>query len=599
MQTSETIAIEPKSTMTDPLAVAQTILAGFNRHYSLFRYSAQRAKSLFEAGDWLGMQTLSRERIEYYDRRVRDCLRTMAPVIQTHVQSGPNAPSQRQQIFWQAVRQSFVSLLAEHHQPECAETFFNSVICRALHRDYFQNNFLFVRPAVATDYLDSNQPAYRVYYPAQTGLRQSLTRVLADFGMACGFDDLPRDVQRLARAGVREFNQRVSRDSSRRLAHDCQVHVLGNLFFRHQMAYVVGRVINEGTVYPFVVAMVRNISGRLKVDALLTCERELSAVFSFTRAYFLVDMQTPAAYVNFIASLLPRKTKAEIYTLLGLQKQGKTLFYRDFLQHLAHSHDQFELAPGIEGLVMSVFTLPSYPYVFKLIKDRIAKDAMTADIVRSKYQMVKLHDRVGRMADTWEYSQVALPKARFSESLLRQLQQVVGEQIHQDGEQLIFKHLYIERRMTPLNIYLGHAPAPLRRQAIIDYGYAIKELASANIFPGDMLYKNFGVTRFGRVVFYDYDEIQTLREMNFRRIPEAPDAQAEMASEPWYAVGPNDVFPEEFATFLLGRDEIRSVFLEHHADLLTPQWWAQCRAQVARGVFIDPKPYEAQPQFEC
>ncbi len=573
------------------------ILAGFDRHYALFRYGAQRAKSLFESGDWLGIQKLSRERIEYYDRRVRECLAKLNPVLARQAGSQDAVMSAQQQQFWQAVRQSFVSLLSDHQQPECAETFYNSVTCRALHRDYFHNDFLFVRPAVATDYLDSKRPAYRAYYPTRQGLRRSLTQMFADFGLACGFSDLPRDVRLLARMGSRELAQRVQRTSGHRLASDCQLHVLGSLFFRNSTAYVVGRLINEGTLYPFVIPLVRNVSGQVDVDALIADEADLSTIFSFTRAYFLVDMEVPAAYVDFVATLLPRKAKAEIYTMVGLQKQGKTLFYRDFLQHLAHSHDQFDIAPGIPGLVMSVFTLPSYPYVFKLIKDKISKDGMTPATVRSKYQMVKLHDRIGRMADTWEYSQVALPRQRFSDALIAELERVASSQIETQGDLLVLKHLYIERRMIPLNLYLVDAPEPLRHKAIIDYGDAIRELAAANIFPGDMLYKNFGVTRLGRVVFYDYDEIQPMTEMNFRAIPTAPNEEAEMASEPWYAVGPNDVFPEEFATFLLGKTDIRTVFRQAHMDLLTPQWWQGCREQVSRGVFQDPRPYGIERQL--
>lgn len=598
MQTSDTLVVEPKPVKLDPAEVARMILAGFDRHYALFRYGAQRAKSLFESGDWLGIQKLSRERIEYYDRRVRECLAKLNPVLAKQAGSQDPVMSPEQQQFWQAVRQSFVSLLSDHQQPECAETFYNSVTCRALHRDYFHNDFLFVRPAVATDYLDSKRPVYRAYYPSRDGLRRSLTQMFADFGLACGFANLPRDVRLLARKGCRELAIRLERTSGHRLASDCQLHVLGSLFYRNKTAYVVGRLINQGALYPFVIPLVRNVAGQVEVDALLADEADLSTIFSFTRAYFLVDMEVPAAYVEFVASLIPRKAKAEIYTMVGLQKQGKTLFYRDFLQHLAHSHDQFDLAPGIPGLVMSVFTLPSYPYVFKLIKDKISKEGMTPATVRSKYQMVKLHDRIGRMADTWEYSQVALPRQRFSDALIAELERVAPSQVETRGDLLVLKHLYIERRMTPLNLYLVDAPEALRHKAIIDYGDAIRELAAANIFPGDMLYKNFGVTRLGRVVFYDYDEIQPMTEMNFRAIPPAPNEEAEMASEPWYAVGPNDVFPEEFATFLLGNVEIRTVFRQAHSELLSPQWWQACREQVARGVFQDPRPYAANRQLQ-
>jgi len=573
--------------------VAAIILDGFNRHYSLFRYSAQRAKTLFEAGDWRHMQQLSSERIEYYDTRVRECVTRLALALRGTTPSSSDAATLTPELeaFWQETKAEFVALLAGHRQPECAETFFNSVSCRILHRDYYHNDFLFVRPAVATDYLDSRLPSYRVHYPLHQGLEPALREMLAGFGLAAPFEDLPRDTRSLARQALQALRDMLPRHDTERLAPDCQIQVLNSLFFRNKGAYVVGRLINHGTTHPFAIALLRRPSGHIYADALLLGENDLSALFSFTRAYFLVDMETPAAYVSFLSTLMPRKPKAELYTTIGLQKQGKTLFYRDFLHHLAHSHDHFDIAPGIHGLVMVVFTLPSYPYVFKLIRDRIAKPNMDHATVRQKYLLVKKHDRVGRMADTWEYSQVALPRARFSAALLDELRKEVPSLLEEDEDRIILRHVYIERRMTPLNIYLRRAGDSALETAVQGYGNAIRELAAANIFPGDMLYKNFGVTRLGRVVFYDYDEIQNMTEMNFRNIPPAPNEEAELSGEPWYPVHANDVFPEEFQYFLLGDPRVRSAFLKHHADLLEAAWWQACRARVTQGRMEDIFPY--------
>jgi len=596
IQASDHRQIErPRPAGRSPAQVAQTMLDGFNRHYALFRYSAQRAKTLFEAGDWRQMQQLSSERIEYYDTRVRECAARLSAELRT-VATPPESGKETTlppelEAFWQAVKTEFVALLADHRQPECAETFFNSVSCRILHRDYYHNDFLFVRPAVATEYLDSRLPSYRVYYPLRQGLQAALSDMLAGFGLAAPFEDLPRDTRLLARKALGALRLTLPNHATQRLAPDCQIHVLNGLFFRNKGAYAVGRLINHGTTYPFAVALLRRPSGHVYVDALLLGEDDLSALFSFTRAYFLVDMETPAAYVNFLSTLMPRKAKAELYSTIGLQKQGKTLFYRDFLHHLAHSHDKFDIAPGIHGLVMVVFTLPSYPYVFKLIRDRINKPGMDHATVRRKYLLVKKHDRVGRMADTWEYSQVALPRARFSDALLEELRKEVPSLLEEDDERIVLRHVYIERRMTPLNLYLRRASDAALDAAVQGYGNAIRELAAANIFPGDMLYKNFGVTRLGRVVFYDYDEIQHMTEMNFRVIPPAPYEEAELSGEPWCPVGPNDVFPEEFRYFLLGDPRVKEAFLRHHSDLLDPAWWQACRTRVAQGRIEDIFPY--------
>ncbi|MGH8712636.1 MAG: bifunctional isocitrate dehydrogenase kinase/phosphatase, partial [Casimicrobiaceae bacterium] len=354
------------------------------------------------------------------------------------------------------------------------------------------------------------------------------------------------------------------------------IQVLSRLFFRNRTAYVVGRVINGYSAHPFAVPIKHDADGRLYVDALLMDAEQLALLFSANRAYFLVDMEVPSAYVGFLRAIVPERTEAELYTMVGLQKQGKTLFFRDFLHHLKHSTDSFIVAPGIKGLVMTVFTLPSYPYVFKIIRDRIApsKDT-TRDKVKEKYVLVKHHDRVGRMADTLEYSDVAFPRARFTPELLAELHAAAPSQIEQDGDMVVVRHLYIERRMIPLNLFLAAASPRQREHAIGDYGEAIRQLAAVDIFPGDLLFKNFGVTRFGRVVFYDYDEIEYISSCEFRVIPPLPPGYDEMSSEVWYPVGPNDVFPEEFATFLLTDPAARGDFRRINADLLDAGWWRE------------------------
>lgn len=567
------------------LQIARAILAGFDRHYALFRYTSQQAKGRFEAADWHGLQRIARERIAFYDRRVGETVERLGTEF--------NAQA-LEEAEWQEVKQHYVILLAEHKQPELAETFFNSVICRLLHREYFNNDYIFYRPGVSTEFLDAEPASYRAYYPMGQehgqGVRETLLKILADIGLACPFENAPRDVRRILRA-ARRYLPRPFRTEP-----DLQLQVLSALFFRNKGAYLIGRLINGGEMIPFSVPLLRNQRGQLVLDALLMEKDQIATLFSFTRTYFLADMETPSATVAFLSSLLPNKPKAEWYTMLGLQKQGKTLFYRDFLHHLRHSSDHFVSAPGIKGLVMAVFTLPSYPYVFKIIKDVSGKD-VERETVQKKYLLVKLHDRVGRMSDTWEYSQVALPKARCHADLLHELKQVAPSVIEDTGDYIVIKHMYIERRMTPLNLYLQHANPQALEHAIIEYGNAIKELAAANIFPGDMLYKNFGVTRLERVVFYDYDEIQYMTECNFRRIPPPPTPEAELSGEPWYPIGSNDVFPEEFAHFLLGEPKVREVFMRHHADLLEVDFWRDCQQQIRAGKLRDIYPYPQQIRF--
>ncbi len=568
--------------MPQPAAIARAILEGFNLHYGRFRYVAQQAKARFESGDWHGMREAARDRIDFYDQRVLDAVTRIERDFDLTCLSDLERDS-----LWQAVKQQYVAALAHHRQPECAETFFNTVCTKLLNRLYFNNAFIFVRPGVATDYMDSDPPSYRSYYPATMGLRRTLRKIVIDLGLASPFIDIERDI-RLASALGRPFH----------VEPDCQIQILSNLFYRNKGAYLIGRFLNGSRIMPIAVPFLRNARGEIYVDALLFSADTIATLFSFTRAYFLVDMEAPSAYVEFLRSILPHKPASELYTMVGLQKQGKTMFYRDFLHHLRHSSDSFVTAPGIKGMVMTVFTLPSYPYVFKVIRDLIAYPKDTdREQVMSKYRLVKIHDRVGRMSDTWEYSLVALPRRRFAGELIRELLAYCPSVVELDDETVLIKHLYIERRMTPLNIYLMHATDAEVDRAIKEYGQAIKDLAAANIFPGDMLFKNFGVTRLNRVVFYDYDEIEYMVDCNFRRIPEAPNEEAELSGEPWYAVGPHDVFPEQFGPFLLGDTRIRAAFMKHHADLLTPEFWQRRKERILQGHMEDIFPYPQERRF--
>ena len=576
--------------------IAKAMMDGFNRHYRLFRTESARAKHRFETADWHGQQRAQRERIEFYDLRVKECVRRLEKEFEAGAQPMD---------VWHQVKLHYIGLLVNHHQPELAETFFNSVTTKILHRTHFHNDFIFVRPAVSTEYIENDEPAarptYRAYYPTRETLGDTFQAIVENFQLQREFADLQRDTGCVV-AAMRSRLDKV------RLRTNFQIQVLTSLFFRNKGAYVVGKIINGFNEVPFALPILHDDSGRLYIDAALFGEDDMQMLFSFARAYFMVDMEVPSAYVQFLRSLMPRKPRAELYNALGLAKQGKTLFYRDFLHHLRHSRDQFRIAPGIKGMVMLVFDLPSFPYVFKLIKDRFAAPKeITREQVKAKYRLVKQHDRVGRMADTLEYSLVAFPRERFSEALIAEILEHAPSQVEisdRDGDgrqEVIISHLYIERRMVPLNLLLQECfddgldlPGPRQRleSAVIEYGNAIKDLVAANIFPGDMLWKNFGITRGGKVVFYDYDEIEYLTDCHFRQVPAPRNEEDELSGEVWYPVGPRDVFPETFAPFLLGNPAVREVFMRHHADLLDPAFWQGHQQRIREGHVHDVYPYE-------
>lgn len=582
------MAVFPQA-LTDLRAfdIAQAMLDGFDRHYRLFRQTSADAKLRFEEADWHGQQRSQSERIEFYDRRVDEGAERLQNEFKV---------SEISMDVWQQVKLHYIGLLTNHHQPELAETFFNSVTTKLLHRSYFKNDFIFVRPAISTEYIENDEPAamptYRSYYPAKERMHDTWVRLINNFQLQLEFEDIHRDVRHIEEAVAAELGDFRPRANF-------QLQVLSSLFFRNKGAYIVGKIINGYRETPFALPVLHAPSGLLTVDTALFGENDLQMLFSFARAYFMVNMEIPSAYVQFLRSMMPKKPRTELYNTLGLQKHGKNLFYRDFLAHLRHSGDRFRIAPGIKGMVMLVFDLPSFPYVFKVIKDFYPpQKETTREQIKGKYLLVKQHDRVGRMADTLEFSNVAFPRARFEDELIAELEHFCPSLLETDGTDLVIRHVYIERRMIPLNIYLQEASPRQIEHAVVEYGNAIKDLVAANIFPGDMLWKNFGVTRDGKVVFYDYDEIEYLTSCNFRKVPEPRNDEEEMSGEVWYSVGPHDVFPETFEPFLLGNPAVRDVFMQHHADLLDPAFWQGHKERILGGHVHDVFPYDTRRRFK-
>jgi isocitrate dehydrogenase kinase/phosphatase len=585
---------DPPTSHTKAFKIARALLDGFDRHYRLFSETNRAAKQRFERADWHGQQQAMRERIEFYDARVQEAKNRL------QTEFAANGLSIE---VWQQVKLLYIGLLLDHRQPELAETFFNSVTTKILHRSYFHNSFIFVRPAISTSYIELDETlgptTYRVYYPTIENWRDTWVQLVRDFDLKLAFEDLERDATDV----VAELQRRLGALQPRA---NFQIQVLSNLFFRNKGAYVVGKIINGGQQTPIALPLLHADGGGLAIDTVLHGEEDMVMLFSYARAYFLVDMPVPSAYVQFLRTLMPRKPRAEIYSAVGLHKQGKNSFYRDLLVHLRHSSDRFRIAPGIKGMVMLVFDLPSFPFVFKLIKDFYPATKHTSrEQIKGKYLLVKRHDRVGRMADTLEYSKVALPLARFEPELVDEMQKFCPSLLEITGssgqQEIIIDHAYIERRMIPLNLFLKDASAAGDTAGIervtIDYGNAIKDLVAANIFPGDMLWKNFGLTRQGKVVFYDYDEIEYLTDCNFRHVPPPQDGDKQRSDGVWFDVGPKDVFPETFGPFLLGNARVRQTFMKHHADLLNADYWNLHKQRIQAGAMLDVFPYDPKRRF--
>ncbi|HNB72498.1 MAG TPA: bifunctional isocitrate dehydrogenase kinase/phosphatase [Acidobacteriota bacterium] len=554
---------------------AQAIFVGFETYQTTFHTITLRAQTRFEQRDWLGMQSDAVERLNLYKATVDQVVANVRAVLGDDLETIKT---------WEEMKSLYSQLIICRDDWEQAETYFNSITRRIFATVGVNQRIEFVD----TDYsIPPNLPKHSVYrrYPFQADRTQLVELILKDVPFATPFEDLHRDAQLVSNQLERHLK------AIHAWPFVEQAEVVSAVFYRGQEAYLVGRLRCGANLVPLVLVLINTPAG-VVVDAVLFEENDVSMVFSFTRSYFHVEVDRPYDLVAFLKSILPRKPKAELYNAIGYNKHGKTVLYRDLLHHLAHSKENFEIARGERGMVMIVFTLPHYDLVFKIIKDQFTypKTATRQEVI-SKYQLVSKHDRAGRLIDAQEYEFLELERRRFSSELLDELLNVAGQTVKVEDDWVIIKHVFLERRVTPLNIFLREAKPAQAEAAVIDYGNSIKDLISTNIFPGDILLKNFGVTRHGRVVFYDYDELCLLTDCIFRKIPRGRSYEDDISSDPWFSVGENDIFPEEFQNFLQLTGKQRDVFLHLHGDLFQVKFWRSIQDRLRAGEVIRILPY--------
>jgi isocitrate dehydrogenase kinase/phosphatase len=554
-------------------AVAGQLKLGFQRYNEQFGEISRRARVRFENKDWAGTRTDLAERIDLYNSIVRELTDQLESVLGTEFRSRE---------LWHRIRDAYAGLLENCVDAEFYKTFFSSITRRVFSTIGVDAYVEFI----ALDITPARDIAMRVSrrtYKRSGSLTGLIAEILRDYAFRVPYRDLD--------SSAAFVSHRIAEFESGR--HSPQwiraIELLETVFYQTNRAYLVGRMMGEDGSEPIVIALM-NGPGGIDVDAVLIRTEQLRVLFGFTRSYFLADLSAVGPTVLYLQELMPEKRIEELYTVLGRARQGKTERYRSFFHHLAESGDQFQLADG----VMAVFTLPSYDLVFKVIRDHFAypKECDRAEVM-AKYQLVFKHDRAGRIVDAQEFRRLEFPRHRFAPEALDDLLNTCAQTCSLVDDMVLIDHLYVERRLRPLNLYLREAPPEAARKAIVDYGQAIRDLAVTNIFPGDLLLKNFGVTRLGRVIFYDYDELCFVTDCHFREMPRASDFDDEMRPSDWFYVGPHDVFPEQFREFFGLSPELMSAFLEHHAELLTPQYWRELQKRHSAGQVIEVIPYWA------
>ena len=556
--------------------IARLIHDAFADYHARFADITRRAKQRFETRDWAGARVDAVDRIELYDQCVAECALRLQSVLlgQAHDRA-----------LWSQVRDHYDRLIGELIDRELYKTFYNT-----LSRRFFKTRG--VDPSIEFIALDI-EPTDAITHPvarhsyAISELRptETFVRVLSDYRFDVPYAYITRCAAAIA--------VRLQDDLAHWGEHPARsIELLDTVFYRERRAYLVGRVFGEHRFSPCVIALV-NDNGQLRAEAVLTSRADVTQLFSYSRSYFHADLSTVGDAVVFLRTLVPNKPIDEIYTVLGRAKQGKTERFRTFFRHFAsHPNEQLVPAEGTRGMVMVVFTLPSYPLVFKVIRDKFAyPKEMSRKDVEDKYSLVFHLDRVGRLLDAQPYRFLRFPRARFSPAILEELINGCAGSITEDGDDLIVHLCYVQRRLRPLNLYLREQKPEAARAAAIDYGQAIKDMARNNIFPGDMLLKNFGMSGHGRAVFYDYDELCLITDCNFRDYPTPTTYEEEMGDGPWFYVGPKDVFPERFPQFLGLPDPLAKALKAVHGELFQAEWWRQLQARLKAGDYPDTPPY--------
>jgi isocitrate dehydrogenase kinase/phosphatase len=571
------------NTTLRPIAAAvASIDAAYRRYERGFEEITRRARGRFERRDWSGAQADATERLALYKAHVDAAVADVHDILEDAVM---------ERTVWAAMRSHHARHTADLPDGELAETFFNSVTRRVF-------STVGVDPAI--EYLDrcpevqEEEPDAGIYQTQRVHTVDAalVRRLLLQVPWSVAYAQLDRDAVLVAELIDGRIRGVLGAPGP------VMLELLQAVFYRNKGAYLVGRIRAGAATIPLVLPLLHAERG-IVVDAVLMTSDEASVVFGFSWTYFRVDSPRPRALVHFLASIMPLKPVNELYISIGYNKHGKTELYRSLMRHLEEPEARFAFAEGDEGMVMAVFTLPSFNVVFKVIKDTFgAPKNATRRLVMDKYHFVFVRDRVGRLADAQEFEHLEFPVRCFPDTLLEYLLRVAGATVRVEGDQVIVRHLYTERRVTPLNLYLRQADDEAAREAVVDYGHAIKDLAAADIFTGDMLLKNFGVTRNGRVICYDYDELCLLSECRFRRVPPPVSPEDEFAAEPWFHVGEQDVFPEEFRSFLVPPGRLRESFLAAHSDLLDLGFWQRVQQRLSAGEIVDVFPYRREARLQ-
>ena len=576
---------------TTATQVAKLILEAFDCFNTSFKELTGRAKQRFEEKNWQGGREDSNERLDLYEKSL--------DLIAFHLnkilgESGEDLST------WIAAKRQFGSLVSARYDIDRAETFFNSVTRKMLSTVGINREveFFYLHPKASTP--ENVKSMYRTYTKDKDA--GCLVRnILEDFTFGVGYENIERDAEFIAQELDLCLWPLVGNDKP------YSVDVAKAIFYRNKGAYIIGRIITESQVIPLIIPLVNGESG-VYADTVLLSEPEASIVFSFAYSYFHVDVERYDALIEFLRSIIPHAQLAELYTSIGYNRHGKTEFYRDLHRFVHVSKEQFVIAPGLEGAVMIVFTLPHYDFVFKVIKDKPCflrsrnqpPKAITKAQVKFQYNFISHRDRAGRMVDTQEFENLRFKKKRFCAELLNELALAAKDAVTITDDYVIIHHLYVQRKVIPLPMYFQcEKNCGAIRHVLIDFGYFLKDLAASGVFPCDLFNTwNYGVTHWGRVVLFDYDDVLPFERVSFRVKPKPRnEIEENEPEENWIVATEEDFFMDEIDLYSGIPEPLKGIFKSVHGDLYSLRFWDGLADRLKRGDIFDIIPYDRSKQF--
>ncbi len=577
---------------SDIRIIAKIIFGGFKKYLSEFLIITRRSKVRFERKEWQDIRKDAVERLNLYEKilteisdRINDFL------INKECDSST----------WIIVKGQYADLIKNYCNRNIAETFFNSLSRKRFGFVGINRDLEFFHLKAIEQQEPCGPLIFNTYYPQQS-TKELIKRIIDDHRFDSEFEDLSRDLEYAANE-LNLFLWPIARNEK-----TYSIDVLKSIFYRNKVAYIIGRIVIDSRTIPLIIPLYNGEDG-IYIDSVLFDEADANNIFGFAYSYFNVDVDLPNQLIHFLNSILPQKPLSDLFNSVGFNKHGKTEFYRDLHRFVHISKEKFEYAPGKEGAVMLVFTLPNYNHVFKVIKDKpcfvrsshMTDKTITKSQVMERYDFVCKRDRVGRLVDTQEFENLKFRKKRFSDELLNDCLKIANDAVKINNDYVIINHLYLQRKVIPLPIYFHRETnMGLIRQVIIDYGYFIKDLAATGLFPADLFNTwNYGVSEGNRVVLYDYDDIIPLESSNFKLKPVPKnDYEEHSLEEDWIIADQNDFFLDEVNRYIGIPEPLKGIFNSVHSDLFTVKFWTNIKSKVMKGEVIDIIPYDRSKRFK-